>query len=289
MIFLMTSDLIIHRLQGKRVGLVLSSGFFGFFHHAGVLLSLHHAGIVPTRLAGNSAGALVGGLLASGLSPEEIRDVLQTLRREDFWDAHFPFGESGFSLLAGNRFQAVLGRYLKAHTFESCSIPLTTGVFDMDTGRMVYLETGSLIQAVYASSAVPYLFQPAVIDGHRYWDGGFAEKTPLVPFLKHDDVDVILVSYLPQRGNAGEKPGIRRFIPPLSALFADVPYDERMSRDQASLDALVASGREVLFLKPNSVSLGPFSLNKGAASLENAQRKTAALLRSEIAAAAPPW
>ena len=285
----MTRELFIDRLRDRRVGLVLSSGFFGFFHHTGVLAGLTAAGIHPVRLAGNSAGALIGGLYASGLAPEAIRDVLLNLERRDFWDVHFPFGRGGFSLLAGHRYRAALGRYLQTHTFESCRIPLTVGVYDTDTGRMAYLDKGPLIPAVYASSAVPYLFQPETIGGRRYWDGGFAEKTPLVPFLAHDDVDVILVSYLPQRGSGEEKQGIRRFVPPLSALFANVPYDERCARDKASLAALETAGREVLFLKPRNLAVGPFSLDRAGAAYERGFDGAAALLSSSVDNASPPW
>ena len=48
-------------------GLALSSGFFGFFAHTGVLAALLDAGLVPARVSGSSAGALVGGLWAAGL------------------------------------------------------------------------------------------------------------------------------------------------------------------------------------------------------------------------------
>ena len=45
----------------------LSAGFFGFFAHCGVLSALEEAGLVPARLSGASAGALVAGAWAAGL------------------------------------------------------------------------------------------------------------------------------------------------------------------------------------------------------------------------------
>ena len=48
--------------------LTLSSGFFGFFAHAGVMTVLEDEGFVPSRVSGSSAGALVGGLWAAGVS-----------------------------------------------------------------------------------------------------------------------------------------------------------------------------------------------------------------------------
>ena len=276
-------------LRGRRVGLVLSAGFFGFFHHAGVVSALEEAGVTACRITGNSAGALIGGMLASGMSPAEIQRALFSLKRRDFWDLHVPVGPGGLSLLAGHRLQALLGRTLCVHSFEACPVPLTVGVYHIDTGRMAYIDQGSLIKGVYASLAIPYLFPPEVIDGQRYWDGGFAEKTPLVPYLDHDDVDIILVSYLPQRRKRTNRDGILGFLPPLSALFADVPYEERTARDRASLEALEKAGKQVYFLAPTHLPLGPFSMEKGRQAFEQGYTGTQALLNKPQSAWQAPW
>lgn len=285
----MCNEKLIDILKDRRVGLVLSAGFFGFFHHAGVLSALEAAGIRPCRITGNSAGALIGGMAASGLTSDEIRQALFALKRKDFWDVHVPIGPGGVSLLAGHRLQGLLGRTLHVHDFSSCKIPLIVGVYNIDTGRMAYLDRGSLIKAVYASLAVPYLFPPEIIDGNRYWDGGFAEKSPLVPFLNHDDVDVILVSYLPQRRIKESREGILNFFPPLSALFADVPYEERTAWEKASLDELEKAGRKVRFLAPQHLPLGLFSIEKGSRAFDQGRTGTMALLDAPAAEATAPW
>src|SRR5215212_4813676 len=80
--------------------LAMSSGFFGFFAHAGVMTVLEDVGHLPVRVSGPSAGALVGGIWASGLDAPRIRDELLGLRREDFWDPGF-----GLGLLRGRLFR----------------------------------------------------------------------------------------------------------------------------------------------------------------------------------------
>ena len=285
----MCNTKLIDILKGRRVGLVLSAGFFGFYHHAGVVAALAEAGIRPCRLTGNSAGALIGGMLASGLTPDEIRNALFTLKRQDFWDVHVPVGPGGISLLAGHRLKGLLGSTLQVHDFASCKIPLTVGVYNIDSGRMAYLDIGSLVKAVYASLAIPYLFAPETIGGQRYWDGGFAEKSPLVPFMDHDDVDVILVSYLPHRRKKRSRKGILSFLPPLSALFADVPYEERTARDEASLKALENAGKTVCFLAPGHLPLGPFSMDAGRLAFEQGRDGTKTLLNASASNATAPW
>jgi NTE family protein len=76
--------------------LAMSSGFSGFFAHAGMLSALVEADLIPSRVVGSSAGALIGGCYSSGLSTPEIKELLAGLRREDFWDPRL-----GAGLLAG--------------------------------------------------------------------------------------------------------------------------------------------------------------------------------------------
>ena len=55
-------------LEGKRFGLVLSAGYFGFYGHAGFLKGLAASGLRPSSYAGTSAGGLVAAY--AWLSPD---------------------------------------------------------------------------------------------------------------------------------------------------------------------------------------------------------------------------
>ncbi len=264
------------RLDGRRVGLALASGFFGFFHHAGVLQALHERAVRPVRVAGNSAGALVAAMWASGREPGEIGEELLAVRRADFWDPHFPFTPDGFGLLAGRRFAARLSAVLPVHSFESCRTPVAVGAFDVDDGRVRHLGSGPLIPAVLASCAVPYLFPPVRIDGRRFVDGGLGEKTPLMPFLGAGDVDVVVISYLPPRRGARL---------PLAGPLADTPAEERVLRDVRSAQLLAEAGIEVVVLAPERMALGPFSLDRAPSAFDAGLRGATALLDSADPAA----
>ena len=263
-----TSTTFADQIREKRVGLALASGFFGFYHHAGVLTALHQRGIRPTRVSGASAGALVASMYASGSSPARIAEDLLAVKRSDFWDAHWPWSRTGFGLLAGHKFASVLSRTLPVHRFEDCDIPLSVNAYDIEEGRTRHLDSGALIPAVRASCAVPYLFSPVEIDGRRYWDGGFAEKTPLVPFFLDSDVDVVIVSYMPPR-----KPHPGPF-------FADTPSDERLERDKASVRLLRDAGKRVMVLAPKRVWLGPFSLDRAGAAMDQGREGALEILDS---------
>lgn len=65
-----------------RVGLCLNSSFLGYFAHAGFLRALTELGIRPVAVSGASAGALVSGLFAAGVAPDEmLRLFLSRTRR----------------------------------------------------------------------------------------------------------------------------------------------------------------------------------------------------------------
>ncbi|MDD5308625.1 MAG: patatin-like phospholipase family protein [Deltaproteobacteria bacterium] len=271
------------QLRGTRIGLSLSSGFFGFFHHAGVILALDELGLAPTRVTGASAGAITGSMLASGMDGRGICDALFAVRLRDFADLRFPpVSGRSFALLGGHRLAARLAEVLPAHSFETCRLPLALGATDLDDGRVRHLSSGALVPAVCASAALPYLLPPVEIAGRTFVDGGVAEKTPLVPFLSGPRVDVVLVSYLPRRTHDAPKArtGLLAFLPSPRSLILSMPPEELVERDRASVTLLREAGVRVLVLAPPRVALGPLSLERGPAAVEQARTGVLRLLES---------
>jgi NTE family protein len=149
----------------------LSSGFFGFFAHAGVVSVLEEEGLLPARICGSSAGALVGGLWGAGLPARRIREELLSLRREHFWDPG-----PGLGLLRGELFRARLEALLPVRTFEECPRPVALSAFDVLGWRTAVLASGPLAPAIQASCAAPLLFHPVRIGGRLYADGGVRDR-----------------------------------------------------------------------------------------------------------------
>lgn len=275
-----STETVADRLQNKRVAVSFSSGFFGFYHHAGVLRALLKHNIVPCHVSGTSAGAIVAALYGAGLDADQICQSMLTIKRDDFWDFQIPFSKIGFGWLAGEKFGALLGKLLPVHNFESCRVPVSLGAYRVRDGRSVQLQTGSLIQAVRASCAVPYLFKPVQIENEVYWDGGFQEKTPL-GHLVHKNVDTVFVSHMPPREQRNGKPQKEGLFSNLS-FFADTPPEERRERDRAAVKILRERGKSVVVFSPNRIWLGPFSLNKAQEAMDYGYQKTVrALLSSD--------
>ncbi len=161
-------------LSERPFALGLSSGFFGFFAHVGVLSVLEDEGLLPTRLTGSSAGALVAGLWASGLSTASLRNELFGLRREDFWDPR-----PGLGLLRGQLFRKRLDALLPVRTFGDCRVPVSVSVFDVLSRSTRVITSGEIAPVLQASCAVPFLFHPIWVGGRPLLDGGIADRPGL--------------------------------------------------------------------------------------------------------------
>ena len=155
-------------------GLAMSSGFFGFFAHTGMMSALLDAGLAPVRVTGSSAGALVGGLWAAGLDLSNARAALEGLTRDAFWDPAL-----GLGFLRGKKFRALLESLLPAPAFRQTRVPFAASVYDPLARKTVVLTEGALAPAIHASCAVPVLFHPVRIGARLYVDGGVADRPGL--------------------------------------------------------------------------------------------------------------
>ncbi len=154
--------------------LVLTSGFFGFYAHAGMLDALLTEGLVPAAACGSSAGALVGAAWASGVAIPDLVSTLRDLRRADFWDP-----APGLGLLRGELFRRRIETLLPKRRFEDCAVPLAVSTFDARARRTHVVTRGELAPAVVASCAVPFLFRPVRHEGRWLLDGGIGDRPGL--------------------------------------------------------------------------------------------------------------
>lgn len=156
--------------------LALGAGFFGFFAHTGVLRALEESGAPrPRRVVGVSAGALAGGLWASGMAAREIEEELVRLRRADFWDPGLPLG----GLLKGGLFAGKLRSLLDARgvsRIEDCPTPFAAVVYELAGRRTQVVSQGSISTAIQASCTVPLMFRPVRHDGRLMVDGGVGDR-----------------------------------------------------------------------------------------------------------------
>ncbi len=169
-----------------KVGLVLSGGGTRGFAHLGVLQALEEAGIKPDIISGVSAGSIAGALYADGMEPKEILDALTSKKILDYLDFTLP--KTGLVKMTG--FEKTLQKQLKALYFEDLRIPLKVFAVNIQTGEYKCFEKGPLVIAVKASSSIPIIFPPVLIEKELYVDGGLLNNFPVEPLI--DECEFII-------------------------------------------------------------------------------------------------
>lgn len=194
----------------EKIGLVLSGGGARGLAHIGVLKALEEQHIPIDYIAGTSAGALIGGMYASGMSVADIEKKVSSLdlsavafdrpdRREFKQEARnleyqstniidlsiTKKGELALPISVSNsaKIESVLRDLLKDQPydtdFEHLPIPFNAVAADMATGKVVILKKGQLAQALRASMSIPAVFSPVEIDGKMLVDGMIDRNLPI--------------------------------------------------------------------------------------------------------------
>ena len=73
----------------------------------------------------------------------------------------------------------VRGDLIARGSFDSLPIPFRAVATDLHSGGRVALDHGDLAQAIRASVAIPFVFEPVTIDGRQLVDGGLSENVPV--------------------------------------------------------------------------------------------------------------
>ncbi|MDD4922590.1 MAG: patatin-like phospholipase family protein [Bacteroidales bacterium] len=192
----------IRNKSGKKyaLGLALSGGGIKCLCHVGVLKAMDEAGTKPTLISGVSAGAVVGALYADGYSPDSILSLFENIEYSDFFRLEVPDG----GLFSLDGFKEFLDTVLRAKTFEELKIPLRIVATDLDGGKSVVFDHGSLVDALVATCSVPILFCPYTINGVNYVDGGVLQNLP-ASVIRPDCKYLIGVSLGPLKADTYEK------------------------------------------------------------------------------------
>jgi NTE family protein len=193
----------------ERIGLVLGGGGARGAAHIGVLKVLEREHIPIHAIAGTSVGAVIGGLYASGRSPEEIEKMVTSIDWIDIFDDKTPRpdlplrqketdlgilanlevgvenGKISFptTLVRGQKLGLLLRRMFlgrsNVQSFDELPIPFRCVATDIGDVSKVVFSSGDLELAIRASMAVPGAFAPVHKDGRVLVDGGIVDNLPV--------------------------------------------------------------------------------------------------------------
>lgn len=160
-----------------KTGFALSGGFIRGFAHLGAVQALSEYNIKPDIVAGVSAGSIAAAFIADGFEPYDVMEMFQNLNFIEYAKPTFP--KNG--ILKINDLMAFIKKNLRSKNFEDLQIPLIAVATDIERGKSVVFDKGSIAERVVASCCVPSLFSPINIDGVDYVDGGVFMNLPVTP------------------------------------------------------------------------------------------------------------
>ena len=221
-------------LYAERVGLVLSGGGARGITHVGVIKALEEHNIPIDYVAGTSMGAIVAGMYAIGMTPDEM---IELLKSDDFkrWSTgeiaqrytFFYKSEDPSPAIIDLRLRINLSRqvdsilikpvlpsnvispvqmnfaflqlFMQANAaargnFDHLFVPFRCVASDVYRKEAVIFSEGDLGDAIRASMSIPFVFKPIEVDGRLLFDGGIYNNFPVDVMVNHFNPDFIIGS-----------------------------------------------------------------------------------------------
>ena len=171
------------------VSLVLGSGGARGLAHIGVIKWLEHNGYKIESVAGSSMGALIGGMYAAGQLDIYANWVMALEKKDVIRLLDISFARK--SLFKGNRIIEVLREMIGDYEIQDLPISYTAVATDMESQEEVWLNRGSLFDAIRASIAIPTIFSPHHYMNKTFLDGSLVNPIPIAPTLQ-DKTDITI-------------------------------------------------------------------------------------------------
>ena len=183
--------------QPKTVSLILGSGGARGLAHIGVIRWLEEHNYQINSISGSSMGALIGGVYATG-KLDEFEKWFKQLSSTDILSlTDIAWDRSG--LIKGDKLFSQLKALIGNPDIEDLPIAYTAVATDIENEKEVWLQKGSLLDAIRASIALPMIFTPFHHHGLTLIDGGVLNPVPIAPtFNQTNDLTIAV--------NLGGKP-----------------------------------------------------------------------------------
>jgi NTE family protein len=277
---------IARAIAGRSLGIVLSGGGARGLAHVGVLDELTRAGLEIDRIAGSSMGAVVGGMFASGRSPDEIRRICETefAGRNPLGDYTLPL----VALVRGERARSMGQRIYGDRLIEELPRQFFSVSCDLISSELVLHRRGFLYEGVGASMALPGIFPPVSVDDRFLVDGGVLNNLPIEAMAAEGEGPVIASDVTarfepPRRRQRHDL--LERAREALTGIGAPVPlgFREIMMRTVVlgSIDTAEAARRYAdLVIEPGVQAIGMMAFDQLDAAIDAGRRAAAAALDS---------
>ncbi len=189
-----------------KVGLALGGGGARGLAHIGVLKVLERENIPIDLITGTSMGAIIGGAYALKKDISAIEKIAEKYSKISEFNIDFSFSEKerknkpfflkkmsdflkkGYILNLelrrkyideGEGIKKIIKDLVGDKAFTDTKIPFAVVAADLVKGEKVILNQGKLFDALLASSSIPGMFPPVILDKKILVDGGIVDVVPI--------------------------------------------------------------------------------------------------------------
>lgn len=231
-----------------RVALVLSSGGFRGGAHIGALEVLEENNIPIDLIVGSSAGSFVGAFYADNPNTTALKETLLSAKFEHLVDtswvraAQAPFCPTG--PIPGRALQQFMLKNMHSRDFNQLKIKLVVVTTSIISNQLEVLQTGPIIPAVHASSALPPYFAPVILYQNTFVDGAVIAPVP-VSVAKQFNPQLIIAVDITKQPSLSELKNCFQ----ITSRALDISFYE-LAKKQASTADIV--------IRPDIIGYGPF-------------------------------
>jgi len=247
-----------------KIGVALEGGGALGLAHIGVLQWFEDHHVPIDYIAGTSMGGLVGGLYASGKSPEQLRELVEQQNWDSIIGGQTQYQDLSFrrkedlraypnslvvglkngltlpaGLNAGQEISLLIDHetlpYSRLSSFDQLPIPFRCVATDLVSGKEVVFKDGSLAKAMRATMSIPGLFSP-IRDGEKvYVDGELVGNLP-TDVVRKMGAEIVIAVHLE---TAPVKPGDIQSLFSVLGRSVDVVVRENEIRSLSAADLIV--------------------------------------------------
>jgi NTE family protein len=262
---------------------VMGGGGLKGVAHVGAWRAMEEAGIRPKGIIGTSIGALIGALASSGMSADEMTRHVLELERTDIVRINrrtvWINGLRQLSVFRGDALREYFEGLLPLDGWQSLDIPVLINAVDLSDGSTEWFGTGArtdvtLVDAVYASSALPVFYPPFQVADQAFVDGGTAHPLPLIKACEEGAERIIAIDV--GSGETGNTEKILRqgLLAVHQRIFSIMTWRRRRSLIQQW------KGPPLLYVRPRLSGYATFDFDNLEYFLEEGYRATRAALGS---------
>jgi len=207
-----------------KIGVALEGGGALGLAHIGVLKWFEEHHIPVDYVAGTSMGGLVGGFYATGMSPDELKTLIEGLDWRKILGDRTPYEDLSFrrkedqraypnslifglrhglsapaGLNAGHQIGLLIDRmtlpYYKVPSFDDLPLPFRCVATDLVSGKPYVFKEGSLAVALRATMSIPGAFSPVHGGPAVFVDGGLLNNLP-TNVVREMGADMVIAVHL---------------------------------------------------------------------------------------------